>query len=447
MSKQSLRRGIPRLLHNSVLGFYTSSFFRIGIETNVTFRHMSSEDYSVLAHEYTHFLQDITTLYGAYNAYAVSEYIKTVAEAIRNAPHGVLDVPYTPENNSNNVFANYFVRECTYGDTKVINCIKEIIEIHNLKELLESAQLNAIPYIEIELVDGEGKTHRINFGACAVMESMAYLMESYIAPKKFPAPDYPYSIAEILVKEFYPEFAQDPLNILALCDAALLTSAPGHTFVCYLVQFKEDAWLPEKAEDIYDRTLDGGYINQGSNPGLRSFEEEMEEMRQLAIDSLFSYFNPSMVKYRKWIEKTISLGFALRVEKRDFILDIARAGDITHNAYMKALFESILGTPVMTNPTGEGTIKSPNVHFDSDFFLFPAVGEIIKLFDQGITTCDLKPVCSKLGGCVDAKCDTEPWEHEVRMDKLCPYSLMWHNWNFGLCKPHVKLLSLSSIKN
>jgi hypothetical protein len=52
---------MKRILHNSDLGFYTQTFFRIHLYKNVTFNHMSEEDYAVLAHEYIHFLQDIST--------------------------------------------------------------------------------------------------------------------------------------------------------------------------------------------------------------------------------------------------------------------------------------------------------------------------------------------------------------------------------------------------
>lgn len=63
---------MKRILHNSNLGFYTQTFFRIHLYKNVTFNHMSEEDYAVLAHEYIHFLQDISTTYGAFMAYSSS---------------------------------------------------------------------------------------------------------------------------------------------------------------------------------------------------------------------------------------------------------------------------------------------------------------------------------------------------------------------------------------
>ncbi len=68
---------MKRILHNSDLGFYTQTFFRIHLYKNVTFNHMSEEDYAVLAHKYIHFLQDISTTYGAFMAYSSSEYMRS----------------------------------------------------------------------------------------------------------------------------------------------------------------------------------------------------------------------------------------------------------------------------------------------------------------------------------------------------------------------------------
>ena len=428
---------IPRKLYRNVLGFYSESCFRIGIETNFTFLNMNAKDYSVLAHEYIHFLQDITTSYGASSAYAVSEFIKSAAEAIRQSPDGSIKVPYAPKPADDNVYANYYVRSFTYGDYEEFDDIKEILEFRNIKEDLESKDMDSFPLIEVDVVDGEDNVKTINFGGCAVMESLAYMMERYLAPIQTSAPDFPYTIAEKLVEAHYPEFGKEPLNVIALCDTSLLSSAPGHSFVCYLVEFEEDGWLPSTPEDVYRKVLDGGYEVRGSRPCMRTYEEEMEEMRKIAIASIESYFNDSMKKYRKWIEESFSRGFALRIEKPFFMLDIARGGEIRHNPFLKFLIEEFIGTPIMTNPRAEATIKSPNVHFDSDFFLFPTVGQIIKLFDSGDCQCELKSICEIEGGPVDEKCDTEPWSHEVKMTTLCPYSLLWHNWKFARCKPII----------
>lgn len=412
---------MKRILHNSDLGFYTQTFFRIHLYKNVTFNHMSEEDYAVLAHEYIHFLQDISTTYGAFMAYSSSEYMRSVASAIRNSEDGIIDVPFTPEIDSSNVYANFHLLEYTYGNSDEIKTIKEIVELRNCNEQLESTDLESIPYVEMDIIDDSNCVKTIYLGAGAIMESMAFMMEDYIAPVKNSAPDYPYHSAEFITRFLYPEFASDTLNIIALCDVSLLTSAPGHTFVSCLIQFNEDKWLPQDPSDVYGKVLDGGYQISGSLSGSQTFKEEMNRMCLLAIDSLYTYFNSSMPRFRKWIDETYTRGFSLRVGKRDFVIDIAKNGDIRKNPILNKLINNFLGTPIMTNPRSEGTLKSPNVSFDSDFYFFPAVGEIFNLFRNGRCGCGLQDICLKLDGPVCEKCITAPWSHSIDMTHPCIY--------------------------
>lgn len=430
-----MKEAIPRKLYRDILGYYSNSCFRIGIETNFAFKNMTAKDYSVFAHEYMHYLQDISTTYGAFCAYSLSEYIKSVAKAIRLSTDGRIEVPYTPEPGDDNVFANVYIRSYTYGDYNEIDEVKDIIEIHTINETIDSKDLDSIPLIELVVLDGHGRKQTLFLGACAVMESLAFMMENYIAPEKTSAPDFPYKIAERMVKTFHPDFAKDILNIIALCDVSLLSSSPGYTFAHFLLKFKDNDWLPDRPEDVYSIVLTGGYKVSGSKPCYNSYEEEMDKMRKIAIDSLETYFNDSMIRFRKWIEGTYNRGFALRIKQPYFILDIARGGDIRQNPFIRFLIEDLVGTPIMTNSLAEATIKSPIVHFESDFFLFPAVGEIIKLFYYGECNCNLKPICEIMRGVVDDKCNSAPWSHEVNIVNMCPYSLLWHNWSFSKCKP------------
>lgn len=431
---------MDRRLNNSSYGYYSWTFFRMHLYNNVTFNHMNDEDYSVFAHEYMHFLQNITTTYGSFMVYVTSEYMRSVAEKIRDTENGVIDIPYIPEIDSSNVYANTHILECTYNDKDEIKTIKEIVEIRNCTEQIESTDMDSIPYVEIDIIDDRDYPKTICFGACAIMESLAFLMEEYIAPVKKSAPDFPYHSAELVAQSIYPGFAEDRLNIIALCDVSLLTSSPGHTFVSFLIQLKKDNWLPLGPSDIYGKVLDGGYNVSGSVSGSQTFEDEMNRNCLMAIDSLCTFFNSSMPRFRQWIEETFKRGFALRFGKRDFMLDIVRNGNIKKNPVLKALINDFLGTPIITNPNSEGTIKSPNVSFDSDFYFFPAVGEIIKFFRSGDCNCELQDVCLKHGGPVGDKCSKAPWTHNIDMSRPCPYRLLWHSWGFDKCIPRITII-------
>lgn len=42
----------------------------------------------------------------------------------------------------------------------------------------------------------------------------------------------------------------------------------------------------------------------------------------------------------------------------------------------------------------------------------------------------MKDICNHNGGPVDERCDTAPRTHEVNIGRLCPNSILWHNWAF-----------------
>ena len=84
------------------------------------------------------------------------------------------------------------------------------------------------------------------------MESMAYLIEKQITKGSTTPPDFPYLSAEMVVKECYEEFGENPLRIIALCDASLQFSEPAKIFIESLKEFKETNFNPENANDVID---------------------------------------------------------------------------------------------------------------------------------------------------------------------------------------------------
>ena len=56
---------------NTTLGYYEPAFFHINIGTNSSFEKFSSRDFSIFLHEYIHFIQDVTTVYGLNNIHVI----------------------------------------------------------------------------------------------------------------------------------------------------------------------------------------------------------------------------------------------------------------------------------------------------------------------------------------------------------------------------------------
>ena len=86
----------------SALGLYSPSFFKmyIGVTEKMDdiFK-LSVPASAAFLHEYVHFLQDITTIYGQKNIISAVDYIKTVNANQLKSGASELYIPYIPQKN------------------------------------------------------------------------------------------------------------------------------------------------------------------------------------------------------------------------------------------------------------------------------------------------------------------------------------------------------------
>ena len=92
---------------STTLGYYTPAFFHINISKNHSFEKFSNEDFSVFLHEYIHFIQDVTTIYGLNNMYVQSEYIRYATHKVYKSNNRKFNIPIIPNaNNEGNIYLN-----------------------------------------------------------------------------------------------------------------------------------------------------------------------------------------------------------------------------------------------------------------------------------------------------------------------------------------------------
>lgn len=216
----------------TILGSYMPAFFRMDLSFSFpggerAYEKINEKEVSVFIHEYIHFIQDITTYIGYNNLYVYSEYLHGAVNEIYKKSPGNIHLPITFNNNYGNINLNRFVNKETCGD------IEEENEFFLTKITFEEKE---VPYRnqfvshikKVKLHSAKGKI--VDFGYRAIMESMAYLIEKQITRGSSIPPDFPYLSAEMIVKEYYEEFGENPLRIIALCDASLQFSEPSKNF-------------------------------------------------------------------------------------------------------------------------------------------------------------------------------------------------------------------------
>jgi len=429
---------------NTTLGFYESPFFRLKVNTTPTSLDMSQmkeSDAAVFIHEYIHFLQAITTIYGLNQLHITVEYFRDANNVIYSCPKpGPFQVPINPEiTRGKNVYFNFAIFSRTKGDTQDFDNVTLTKEPEIFKEEIDPTC--AVPFIHSIVLSfrnaatGEGL---YSFGAACIMESMAYMLEQYISPNGYEkSPDLPYNSAMLVAKKIYPAFARDPLNVLALCDLSLLTTNPGLFFVCILNEWKKSGQIPVNPEFLYHYFYQLEWQPMCSRAG--TIDLLLQDMLKLVKVQLFEYLKPDddpnsiwsirVNKIRTWITEILNSASMWRTKHKTFILDLARGGTRLNNETFKDIYNDF-GIPFCMNKAGAAFIyhksfgtEKPNLDY------LVAIGQIFRTFNGNKDRCELFPLCKMSGKKTPDKLCETPWLMHLSEKNLCPYALVWHHWN------------------
>lgn len=424
-------------LNSTVLGCYIPSFFEMHIDTycnDLTIANLSPIDRVVFRTEYIHYMQDFGTYYGLNSIYTYSEYMRSVVNRIYNLKTPEFDVPFVINDDSDNVRLNLAISKFTIGDTGEDKplVVKSVSE--GSDELPNNKYRSSIPNIILSTDEGI-----FTFGAMAIMENMAYIMERLCAPKNYSSsPNFPYRAAELVADYYVPQFSGDLLKVLALCDMCLQSSNPGVCFVRTMKEIKEGTISVTSPESIYDYFYERKAII--ASGGEDKFLSCFKKLLTVVQECLKSYIRIPKINesYYKWIDGLVQFAVNWRENDRYFLLKMARCNDLsTNECWEKTIHE--IGTPLMSNKRGNYfKIPSRGINIDMDVEYLRSIREIYLLFEKGQTECSMLQWCQNSPGLTpNSRCKNEPWE-KIKEQNLCPYAMLWKHWNLSNKKPRCK---------
>ena len=424
-------------LKSTELGYYIPSFFEMHVNTDcddLTINKLPLKDMTVLFHEYIHFLQDFTTYYGLNSLYAYSEYLHSVINRIYAIKTPEFTVPFVINDNADNVLLNRQILNFTQGDTE------DSIGHYLITAIDEgSDQLLPNPYIkELEsiILNPEGDFR--SFGAIAIMESMAYILERLCSPTGYESsPDFPYRAAELVADYYVKDFSNDLLMVLALCDMSLQSSNPGACFVRVMKEIRDGMVTFVIPEDIYDY-----FYNQSSMTAYGTESTLVANFKMLLSvvqNSMKSYLRdmPMLKVYYDWIDHLVRFAIDWREQDKYFLLKMARHNDLaTNDCWGFAIHE--VGSPLMVNNKGfHYKIVQHDSTLGMDVEYFRAIRQIEALFENGKTVCEMFNWCKNSPGATpNSLCQTTPWKKSTE-ERLCPYALLWRHWNLKDREPKI----------
>lgn len=405
------------------LGFYQPAFFHIHLDTEesilgVTPINMSSTLSSVFFHEYIHFLQDITTVYGLQNIYSISEYIKYCACIV--APQGNFQVPVVLKDNAYNVRANHIIRTLAFGDSGTSDTLH--INSYSIEKIKDDDLIqNKIPYFPTVKIEAEEGI--FSFGARELMESSAYILQRKCTNSP-QSPEFPYCAAEKLAAYICPEIFNDDMFVLALCDACLVTSQPGAVFVKVAEHIKQHQSEFPSPESVYDYVF-------GLSP-LEFFETSIN----LVKDALKSYFDIPQISnnLNSWIDLVFDFAKEWRQKQKYCLLLLARGGTLKQNKLFANTINKI-GSPLISNNLMEHTRFAPNPDYGDFLQYLHAMLPVVHIFD-GDFDCCLYNFCQYSKKDVDERCHNNPWTR-CNDTNLCPVACFLKHRKMANIAPYI----------
>lgn len=420
----------------TTLGYYIPTFFEMHVSTyddDMVINRMTDRDATVLFHEYIHFLQDITTFYGLNNLYVQSEYLHSVVNRVKGNLQ--FQVPYMIRDNKDNVLLNQKICRLTNGDSEE----SSFYLVHSVDEWSDDLADDFIsnpPISEIKNIVLNQNDNMRSFGAIAIMESMAYILERLCSPKSYvSSPDYPYRAAELVAQYYDANFGNNLLKVLALCDMSLQNSNPGLCFVNIMKEVKDGKLQFVTPESIYDyfynRRVKSVYGR------VTSWQDSYNKLLDQVDTCLQDYIKgiDSLKSYHEWINHLVDFSRDWRNNDRYFLLKMARKNDLKKNDCWGYAVARI-GSPLMVNANNH-YFKLPydGMQEGESVEMYAALKEIYSLFLAGSKPCGLLTWCNgSPESTPNELCNTAPWK-KAGETKLCPYAFFWKHWGLTGCEP------------
>lgn len=427
---------------------YYPSFLFLSLDSPENINDLLSEGFdertqALFVHEYTHFMQDITTYSGLVEIITKVDRFKwAVSEA---AMQKELDIPFHPETQSAYHIADNFLAQTVAdgsGDGKGIQIGKILqfrVEKASLTNKGKTIEKDVKAFLKFETPQGDEKIYYL--GAYAISESMAYIMEQTLYPNAISDPeDCPYHIVQKIVHHYIPQY-EDDLSMIAICDVCLQTPFPGATFY-NIIQLLLKRWNHKNRheflspEDIIEKIgLTYQFLKRNSIYSL--WPIYMDERGCEACKQLQDFFTQSYWKGNKDLVGQI-LSHAIEYRKKNpfLMLDMARGGKLTNNAAFLG-FYSACGIPCIINANDEvySVIPQYCAHFDIEPELFVNLHSLHEILltkkasnNYNIYKCPLINHCHSSyekkvrEGCIDPM----PVDLTVKEDEYC-LQAPWNN--------------------
>jgi hypothetical protein len=414
--------------------YMTSAFF-IYLDTEEDLNKypaLSQKTLRILAHEYIHFLQDITTVYGLMNIIHFVDEIKASTKTIITRGNKIFARPICYDS-FDFVSTNRDGISLYRGDTNISGSLKAITgySIHPNRIIKNYEHASEIV---LDYVTSDAQKASLSLGGYCVCESMAACLEEFLYGDTCDLSNFPYKIVQILSRNLYDKFPDDKRCIIALCDVALNSYHPAKQLHDILSKMKQCNYQPNDFNDVYSFCNGLYYKEDGKD---YNYIDLYKKLSQTALEQLTDYF-PSIEEadLKQWCTNLMEIGRKLFDNQWLKRLLYKEAGQAS------VAFESLrddIGLPIVSNTNNQFIISNKLGVLNNKASIIRAIFDIFcVLREPNATNCTMKELCGKSPiNIVDSRCDKAPW---LRADDslLCPFGQLWYKWGLKGYAPEIQ---------
>lgn len=257
------------------------------------------------------------------------------------------------------------------------------------------------------------------FGALAILESMANILENLLFNKEKDFRSYPYDAVSMIVEYIYP--LKNVLAISELCEASLMYYHPGEILINSLKLMKEKQFKHLVMGDTYNFILNSFTVD---NKHILNHFLNLVETTSKQLDELIAFepYNEEKLG-RHYIQNANKI---FRVNKNTFITSLFYDKNI--NTFIK-VFETI-GLPLIIN--NHETFSSISTEKLTSPVFFPAIATVFKILSyKNDKSCELIEHCcqSQNEFYIESICKNNPLNlRKYQNINLCPFLYIWKVW-------------------
>lgn len=385
---------------NTQRGKYETNHFHIYCKDKVTIplADMQEKTKGTFMHEYLHYIQHITTVYGLYVS---NLYNQLFLECLR----------YCKEDEEISIP----IHDKVFNDNKVL---KERIDKHlsiagkkDSDEEIEKIMVNQDEpkkafeqgrAVRLDLTRKDGTTGTFDFGYYCVIETMAHLFQQYY-DEDLNHPDIPYKAGLKVCEAIAPELLNDKRKLICILFCALMTENPGSGFFLAIEFYQQSAFNNLNGWELYKEFLANVLIDtengeESITKALLDGLSDLESCMGMLIRHDLEYFNQVIAHCRQQVEW-----------KDHMLISLLYSANVIEKEYLDGLFD-MYGIPLIDgngvtilprNVEKKRVRRLPPLYFDT-----AALFGIELLFQRLIPTKDRKTKmyvhkCPRFEKCMD----------------------------------------------